>query len=257
MNTPMAWHNRLASLLGVAMWCATSVATAQSTSVVLQPSLDTTLFNEDGGLSNGADASAFLGTTANGALRRALLEFDFSTVPADSIVTAATLTIQVDRAVGDTVQVGLHRVLSPWGEGASNSGGGGGGAQALPGDATWTLRFFPDTAQSWVTPGGDFVSAASAFTSIGAPDTYSWMATATMLADIQGWLNTPASNHGWMVVGREGGARSAKRFYTREALDLSQRPVLTLHVSPVPEPAAFLTMALGMVGLLCWMRARK
>jgi hypothetical protein len=38
-----------------------------------------------------------------------------------------------------------------------------------------------------------------------------------MVADVQSWLNSPGSNFGWLVLGDESVAGSAKRFDTRES----------------------------------------
>jgi hypothetical protein len=231
-----------------------SVAIAQSSTFALTPSLDNTIFAESGTLSNGQDAWAFVGATAGGQVRRALLEFDLSSVPAGSIVTSASLSITMDRAIGPTVAVDLHRVLTEWGEGASNASGGGGGDQAQAGDATWTHRIFP--GQTWATPGGDFVATPTATTQVGAPDVYTWDSTPQLLADLQLWLDTPALNHGWIMIGAETTARSAKRFFSGEAVDADVRPLLTLQVTPIPEPAIMMSMAVG-IGILGCMTRRR
>jgi len=37
-----------------------------------------------------------------------------------------------------------------------------------------------------------------------------------MVADVQGWLDSPATNHGWLVRGNEGTASTARRFASRQ-----------------------------------------
>ena len=56
-----------------------------------------------------------------------------------------------------------------------------------------------------------------------------------MTADVQSWLDTPASNFGWIVVGVEGTAGTAKRFDTRES---TTPPVLTIDYTAPAPPAA-------------------
>jgi hypothetical protein len=56
-----------------------------------------------------------------------------------------------------------------------------------------------------------------------------------MVADVQGWLDTPANNHGWILIGPED-VQSAKRFGSRENSDVALRPALVLEfVSGGPE----------------------
>ena len=50
--------------------------------------------------------------------------------------------------------------------------------------------------------GGDFSGTASASQSVGAIGQYTW-SSAQMVADVQSWLDTPASNFGWLVLGDE------------------------------------------------------
>ena len=48
-----------------------------------------------------------------------------------------------------------------------------------------------------------------------------------MRADVQSWLDDPASNFGWLVLGDESEIPTAKRFDTRES---ASPPVLTIHI---------------------------
>jgi hypothetical protein len=111
--------------------------------------------------------------------------------------------------------VSLHRVLTAWTEGSSNATGQeGGGIFTDPGDTTWLHTESPGSF--WTTPGGDFHPTASAVRAVGADhQSYGWESTA-MAADVQGWLDAPASNFGWLLVGNEIVAGSAKRFNSRE-----------------------------------------
>jgi hypothetical protein len=57
-----------------------------------------------------------------------------------------------------------------------------------------------------------------------------------MAADAQAWLDTPASNYGWILVGDESTSSTAKRFDTREFPNPATRPVLTVEFSPPCYP---------------------
>src|SRR5262249_31170847 len=81
---------------------------------------------------------------------------------------------------------------------------------------------------SWTNAGGDFVSTVSASTSVGGVGSYTWGSTDQMVTDVQGWLDTPSSNFGWIVLGNETTASSAKRFDSRENSTAANRPTLTI-----------------------------
>jgi hypothetical protein len=199
------------------------------------PTKDNTLYeNAEGLISNGSGQNFFVGKTGSNAIRRGVVTFDIARIPAGSRVTGATLTLHMSRepAVGGPETIELHRLLADWGEGASDAlANEGGGAAASPGDATW-IHTFSD-ALLWSSPGGDFspnVSASQAVDEIGF---YSWSGPA-LVADVQSWLDSPQANFGWILIGNEGVATTAKRFDTRENIDTSFRP--TLSVQYVTEP---------------------
>jgi hypothetical protein len=69
-----------------------------------------------------------------------------------------------------------------------------------------------------------------------------------MASDVQSWVNTPAGNFGWILIGEETVNQNAKLFGSRESAAM---PTLTLQVSPVPEPTMVATLLAGM-GLIGW-----
>ncbi|MBL8383992.1 MAG: DNRLRE domain-containing protein [Burkholderiales bacterium] len=185
-------------------------------------------------LADGSGDNLWLAVTAEGLGRRLLLRFDVSAIPPGATVRAVTLTLYQSRS-RDNHDVAVHRLLASWGEGASNAGGAGTGAPAMAGDATWAHRFHPATA--WATPGGDFDPAPSAVVPVGPPDVfYSWAATLPpggtpmpkLVSDVQAWVDTPASNHGWILIGKETDSQNAKRFQSRNNSLAQNRPRLTV-----------------------------
>src|SRR5262249_42875190 len=136
--------------------------------------------------------------------------------------------------------IALHRALADWGEGKSNGagsgrgGGEGAGTQATTGDVTWFYTFF--STQRWKTPGGDFIASPSASTSVNNVGSYQWAGDGVS-ADVQQWVNTPASNFGWIVTGNETSGGTVKEFDTKEDTTASERPVLTIEFTlPTPPP---------------------
>jgi FtsP/CotA-like multicopper oxidase with cupredoxin domain len=210
--------------------------------VVLTPSKDNTLYDGvGGGRSNGAGTGCFAGNNGGGSSRRAVMAFDIAgNVPAGATINSVSLTLNVTQTQGGTQSVTLHRLIADWGESTSvasgGGGGGGGGGPAATGDATWLHTFF--NTDFWSSPGGDFDAAGSAFTAVGGNGAYTWASTARMVSDVQFWLDNPGSDFGWIVVGNEAGAATAKRFATREHPATGLRPQLTIdYTSGGPDGA--------------------
>jgi hypothetical protein len=198
---------------------------------------DNTLYEDVlGELSSGLGDGLFAGVTETGGreqhpplFRRALLYFDVASwIPKGSTIDSVELFLTVTRvgpAAGQRL-FSIHAATADWGEGSSLSlGEGGGGGQATPGDATWIHRFYDTTI--WATPGGDFRAApsAAALASITGVRCV-WGSTPEMVADVQGWLDDPLGNFGWVLIGDETSAGTAMRFASREHAALSDRPSL-------------------------------
>ena len=198
--------------------------------MTLGASSDNTLYEAQGSLSNGAGEHLFAGNTNLGDARRALLHFDLAAagVPPTATVDSVHLTLTMSRSQTPAPQsVALHRVSAAWGEGASNAVNEEGmGAPATAGDATWTQRFFGGGA--WTVPGGDFVSAPSATLQVAQVAAYTWRSTPAMVSDVQAWVQEPARNHGWILIGNESAVRTAKRFDSRSNVAPPGRPSLAV-----------------------------
>jgi spore coat protein A len=237
-----------ARLIGLASALLIAAA-AQADQVILQPSQDNTLYEpiqkdnlED--RSNGAGKSMFAGRikdelNASGqvAVRRAVLAFDIagSGIPAGSTIDSVTLELTCTKAKLSTgFDVRLHELTSDWGEGTSDTGNSqqGRGTTPTTGDATWQHTFY--ATQFWTTQGGDYDGTASATTAVGGPASYTWGSTSGMVADVQNWLDNPAQNFGWIVIGDETQNETAKQFGTRENTGNggADRPQLTINYTP-------------------------
>jgi hypothetical protein len=218
-ETRMDFATRLRSLSS--SWTAVAFLTlpsaAAATCVNLSPSKDNTLISAPVGNSNGAGDGVYvgkIGTLGSGTLRRGLIAFDLSSIPAGSTIQEVTLTLEMVQSPNDTDRVvTLHRVSADWGE--AGSFGAGSGSLAQPNDATWVYRFF-DT-QPWVSAGGDFTAGASASQTVGGLGTYAWTGPG-LVADVQAWINDPASNFGWLLKGDEIVLQAVKKFSSKEGL---------------------------------------
>lgn len=205
-------------------------STVRAEVVTIGPARDTTIYSSGSNLSNGSGEHLFAGVSLHtSAIRRGLLSFDVAgALPVGAVITSVELRLSMSMTSAAPVVVGLHRALAEWGEAGSDAPGGeGGGAAAAPGDSTWTHRFFP--AVPWATPGGEFVLPASASRVVDQAGTYTWTSTPALVADVQTWLDVPASSFGWFLVsGDEVSQPSAKRFDSRENANPTVRPRLTI-----------------------------
>jgi len=231
-----------------------NAARAQTLTVVA--SQDNTIFQVSYAsaqqISNGAGPGIFVGLTNQGNVRRGLIEFNLSAIPAGSVVTNVQVTLNLQKAgAGEaTSTIDLNRVTTAWGEGASNSPQGH-GANSAAGDASWYYSKY-STVQ-WTTPGGDFVSTPSASTVVGSNSgqNYTWGSTSALVSDVQGWINKPSTNDGWIVIGDESTAQSAREFASIAIGNSSLEPSLTItYTTAVPEPASVLLIALLGLGAL-------
>jgi len=225
-------------------------ACAQAATVTLHPNLDNTIYSESNN-SNGT-GGLFSGVTNVGNIRRALMEFDIASsgIPAGSVILSVSLAVtQTKIGPASATNFELRPLFAAWGEGTSVGSGSGGAATA--GDATWNFRLF--NTDSWNTPGGEY-GAASATTSMGTSNsTYTFASTPALVADVQGWLNFPASNFGWLLRASTESGTSAREFGSRES-PLAQQPSLVISYTPAPEPS---TAGLTAMAAACAALRRK
>jgi hypothetical protein len=161
-----------------------------------------------------------LGSRAQFEIRRTFLRFDLSAIPAGAVVSSATLqitTVMVPLSpVNSTFDI--RRVLQSWTEGG----------------VSWNSRSGAGTP--WQVPGatgsGDSISTPSSFVAVGSANfaKYTFPSTAGLVADVQGWVNNPSSNFGWLLVSEdEVSGETARRFGSRE--NATHPPVLTINYS--------------------------
>jgi hypothetical protein len=252
-------------LLVLAFWIFMLGASfVQGASMGIPAIKDNSIFEESGGQnSNGSGEYLFVGLTLLDDIRRGLLAFDIAgSIPTGSTITNVELSLFLTKAPPRTGGIAydftLHRALSDWGEGASDSGSTGGqGIEAEAGDATWLHTFSPGSF--WTTPGGDFSATASATQSIGTLlGSYNWGSSVDMVADVQHWLDNPSQDFGWVIVGDESTPKSARQFGSRENTVPGQSPpLLSIEYVSVPEPGTLVLSLLATLGTICIARNRS
>lgn len=236
------------------LWSAAAAfacAAAHGQSVVVLPAVaDATLYQEiSGALADGSGPGIFCGRNQRGDVRRAVARFDLGSIPPGARVLAAELTLQVSRSIWTLpLDVTVHRVTAPWSEGPSVSAGGGGtGGSALPGDTTWVHRSYPNT--NWAVPGGDFDAIASAGAATPQLGVATWTSTAALVRDVQGWVDQPSTNHGWLWKTDEVQAGATRRFDSREIPAPATGPMLRVEFLTAPGYVAYAPGCAGAQGV--------
>lgn len=217
-------------------------------SISIAPSKDNTIYAENGGASNGA-GPLFAGVTAVGNARRALFQFDIAgNVPAGATIDSVTLAVTQTKINGGAAATfELHPLQKIWGQGTSS--GTGAGAAATAGEATWTFNQYNST--SWTSAGGDFGLTSGSLALGTANQTYTFPSSASLVSDVQGWLNSPSTNFGWLMKVATETGNTAREFGSTES---GSAPSLTINYTSVPEPAT--ASVLGITGLLLMRRRR-
>lgn len=234
-------------LLALAVGALPAAPAAWGAVATLPAARDNTLFDlvADTLSSNGAGPFLFSGRNSQGNTRRALLSFAVAdSLPPGATIESVELRFTVSQASGTLPRaMAVHRLEAAWGEGTSFASAGGGAAPTA-GDATWLHRFFPIV--TWSHPGGDYAAVASAVTAPSADGAY--VVTGGSLAqDVAGWLTSPDTNFGWMLVGDESTVSTARRINSRENPAGATRPVLVITYT-APDVA---------VGAATWSRVKR
>jgi hypothetical protein len=135
-----------------------------------------------------------------------------------------------------------------------------------PGNVTWNFAEYNTVPWNSPSGGGDFVSTESGADAVinqKLNTAYIWGSTARMVSDVQGWLDGPLSNSGWLLRNdSETTPTTFRAFYTREGAIEQGVPqfapeLIVSFVTPVsvPEPTAIVLLGSALVGFgVLWRR---
>jgi len=206
----------------LSLLCLAAGPAAHGSSVVLQPSADTSFFEAFPNNNLGANENMVAGANGNLLRGRAVFRFDVAgAIPSNAIIQSVSLTLTVVIAPSDGGQPStfdLRRLFVDWGEGAGTNNAG---TAANPGEATWNARFYPSSL--WTVPGGsisnDFSEQVSASLLLADLGIYTFNSTSNLVSDVQKWLRNPATNFGWILMSEsEDIAFTIRRIGTRESV---------------------------------------
>jgi hypothetical protein len=220
-------------------------------SVSLIPIADTSIMEVAPNNNVGGRSWVNAGSNMHTQRNRGLFKFDIAgSLPAGSQVTSASLSLAVTGIPADGYAVSffdLHRLLRNWGEGTNNPfSSPGQGSPATTNEATW-LSPLSLTTNVWTAPGAaatnDYDPTVTAsqiiYSTVQSPYLFpdpSADATA-IIADVQRWLDNPATNFGWILICESDDVPStARRFGSRE--DPNNSPMLQLEYLAPPLVSA-------------------
>ena len=174
---------------------------------------------------NGSGVDMVIGTQgffAGFAWNRGLIKFDLTALPTNAFIDSVALQITVTKTPngGESSFFHLHAVKVAWTESVS----------------TWLVR---SAGQNWTTPGGaagtDYAGDSSGNAFVGGLGTYTFETTTGLVADVTGWVHSPASNQGWLLKTEDESVDlTARRFGARE--NPSRFPQLTVQYTVPPLP---------------------
>ncbi|GAA1589570.1 hypothetical protein GCM10009789_49020 [Kribbella sancticallisti] len=162
-----------------------------------------------------------VGNNATYGKTRAVVNFGTVTgsIPAGSTVLDAKLGLWKAHYEGGAAQVNAHALSKTFVEAAT----------------TWQKA---NSTTSWTTAGGDFGAALDYVPAgnIGVPDpTWHWWQAKTA---VQGWVNTPATEHGFLLKQSTETVTGHGLFLSAEAAEPLLRPLLKVtYLSKTPENA--------------------
>ncbi|GEM_PF-179428 len=212
---------------------------ANADSANLSPVADTFIVSSAPDNNTGGTAGFTAGRDGALGVRRGLVQFDLSTIPAGSTITSAVLRLTVINVPGTPANstFDVFRLQNSWGEGNKSGGSpGNNGAPAATGEATWNSR--QHGVNAWTSPGAlqDAAASASAFTAVTGLGDYNWQGS-VLLNDVQLWVNSPGQNFGWLLVSQsESTSRTAREFGSRELGSAALLQIGYTAPAPVNQP---------------------
>ena len=206
-----------------------SLSGASALMMSIGASGDATIAESDPDNNIGGNDIVHTGTSNVNQKRRGLFRFDIAgSIPAGATIDSVKLNLFMPPGNStNPSDFDLFASLKDWGEGNKT---GNSGSAASAGEVTWNSNFH--SSSTWAAPGGqagtDYANTASATTNVAGQGSYTWTG---MQADVQNWLNNPASNFGWFLISQsENIGGTARRFVSKENTTMAQ-PELEVYYS--------------------------
>lgn len=205
--------------------------------MILQPDgtdgKDTYIQQDDPTMVRGTSNNLDLALHWQNSAKRAILEFNLSSIPADQNIDNAVLMLYMyNDGPGADVNITAHRITRSWVEGTRGYTDNG---------ATWRKY---DGTSDWNTYGGDYDSGVEALTTTNTQNQwYEWNIT-DLVSD---WYDGTYTNYGVLLKGEDetGDANRRKRFRASDYGTATQRPKLIINYSAGDDGAPKIDFATG------------
>ena len=171
---------------------------------------------------NGGAIQVDLGESGGGYLR-GVLKFDLALITDSGVtVNSAELVVNTVDYSGIGTSATVYELTQAWTEGTTT------GTYNV--NASWD--FYDGTGNSWATAGGDYNAlAASNAVALNANSTeFTFNLSAAV---VEGWINTPSSNHGMILLNDSPAAGTNwVGIASKEYPTAAKRPKLVIHYTP-------------------------
>lgn len=146
--------------------------------------------------------------------RRSLVRFDLAGIPAGAKINSAKLRLKEAATFGISRTIAAHRLTHSWIEGTGGNYSG----------VTWTTY---DGAHSWMKPGGDYISPASAQTLVSYnPWVFPKIDEWDVVSDVQAFVNGSHQNYGWLL--KDANEDYSQNFWHFSSKEGTQAPQLAV-----------------------------
>ncbi len=173
---------------------------------------DTWIYEWKSSWNYGADNEIWVEERFADSSANSLLEFELGSIPAGVKILSASLALHQNTPSLNGGTIGVHRMSTPWVEGASTGGTGA---------SNWGEI---ESGVPWITVGGDYDSTVISNTIVAA-STIGWFEW-EISSLVQGWVDGSYENHGLALVAEVYG--TAAHFDSSDHTDPTLRPKLTI-----------------------------
>jgi len=213
---------RLLFFLALALAVSAPPSQARADSITNLPIADTAIRDAAPDLNQGTAAALPVGDSQTGTVHnRGLFKFDLSNLPANAVITDATLRLTVIQSGTPDASYDLNRLLVDWSET----------------NATWNNRL---ASTPWTNPGGapnsDYVLNASATATLQSTGDSTDFSSAGLVSDVQAWLDNPGTNFGWMLIATGDAQGTGKQVASREEGDAAPLLIIQYTVQSQAVP---------------------
>ncbi len=162
----------------------------------------------------GSDTKILIGKDSAGNDLKGLLEFNVSSIPANSTITSAKLQVNLSySSSNNNITIKVYRVTSNWTEAGT----------------TWSNR---SASETWAVVGGDYSGEFNSLVFSNVSALYNF----TITSLVRGWINGSYTNYGLILVSSDAATGDRKELDSSDSSSSSARPRLTVDYTENAAP---------------------